>query len=74
MIIKSNLQNIQYTEKEVVRIYNREQQTFYVDSEVYPIDIYTSYAPKNNRKIIVMIFNKSDTKEIYQKWLNYDVN
>lgn len=74
MIIKSNLQNIQYTEKEVVRIYNREQQTFYVNSEVYPIDIYTSYAPKNNRKIIVMIFNKSDTKEIYQKWLNYDVN
>lgn len=74
MIIKSNLQNIQYTEKEVVRIYNREQQTFYIDSNVYPIDVYASYAPKNNRKIIVMIFNKSDTKEVYQKWLNHDVN
>lgn len=71
MLIKSNLKNIEYTEKEAIRIYNRDQQTFYIDSSVYPIDMYTSYAPKNNRKIIVMIFNRNDTKEVYQKWCNY---
>ena len=24
-----------------------------------------------NRKIIVMIFNRDDTKDVYQKWKNY---
>ena len=71
MIIESNLNGIKYTEKEVIRIYNRDQQTFYIDSGVYPIDLYTSYAPKNDRKIIVMIFNRNDTKEVYQKWRDY---
>ena len=74
MLIKSNLKNIEYTEKEVIRIYNRDQQTFYIDYGIYPIDMYTSYAPKNNRKIIVMIFNRNDTKEVYQKWCNYEIN
>lgn len=71
MIIKSNLKGFQYTEKEVIRIYNRDQQTFYIDSGVYPIDVYTSYAPKNNRKIIIMIFYREQTKEVYQKWCDY---
>lgn len=74
MLIKSNLKNMEYTEKEVIRIYNRDQQTFYIDYGIYPIDMYTSYAPKNNRKIIVMIFNRNDTKEVYQKWCNYEIN
>ena len=71
MIIENNLKCVKYTEKEVIRIYNRDQQTFYIDSGVYPIDLYTSYAPKNDRKIIVMIFNRNDTKEVYQKWRDY---
>ena len=71
MTIQSNLHSNTYTEKEAIRIYNRDQQTFYVDSGVYPIDLYTSYAPKNDRKIIVMVFNRNDTKEVYQKWRNY---
>ena len=52
MIIKSNLKPRDYTEKEAVRIYNRDQQTFYIDSNVYPVDVYTSYSPKCERKII----------------------
>ena len=74
MIIESNLKCGRYTDKEVIRIYNRDQQIFYVDSGVYPIDIYTSYAPKNNRKIIVMIFNRNDTKDVYQNWMSYTSN
>ena len=74
MLIESNLKCGKYTEKDIIRIYNRDQQTFYVDSGVYPIDLYTSYAPKNNRKIIVMIFNRNDTKDVYQNWMNYTSN
>ena len=74
MVIESNLKCGKYTEKDIIRIYNRDQQTFYVDSGVYPIDLYTSYAPKNNRKIIVMIFNRDDTKDVYKNWMSYTSN
>ena len=72
MTIESNLKPRSYNEKEIIRIYNRDQQTFYIDSGIYPIDIYPSYSPKNDRKIIVMIFLKNDTKEVYMKWKNYE--
>ena len=74
MLIESNLKCGKYTEKDIIRIYNRDQQTFYVDSGVYPIDLYASYAPKNNRKIIVMIFNRDDTKDVYKNWMSYTSN
>lgn len=72
MTIESNLKPRNYNEKEIIRIYNRDQQTFYIDSGIYPIDLYPSYSPKNDRKIIVMIFLKNDTKEVYMKWKNYE--
>ena len=73
-MIKTNINASDYKYNEVVRICNVKQQIFYLSSGVYPIDIYTSYDDKNDRKIIVMIFEKDKTKELYQKWLNYDVD
>ena len=73
-MIQTNINARDYKYNEVVRICNVKQQIFYLSSGVYPIDIYTSYDDKNDRKIIVMIFEKDKTKELYQKWLNYDVN
>ncbi len=73
-MIKTNINARDYKYNEVVRICNVKQQIFYLSSGVYPIDIYTSYDDKNDRKIIVMIFEKDKTKELYQKWLNYDVD
>lgn len=73
-MVKTNINARDYKYNEVVRICNVKQQIFYLSSNVYPIDIYTSYDDKNDRKIIVMIFEKDKTKELYQKWLNYDVD
>lgn len=74
MTIKTNLNPRNYSKNEVIRIYNRDQQIFYVDSNVYPVDMYTSYNPKSDKKIIVMIFVKDDTKDVYKKWCNYETN
>lgn len=74
MTIKTNLNPRNYSENEVIRIYNRDQQIFYVDSNVYPVDMYTSYNSKSDKKIIVMIFVKDDTKDVYKKWCNYETN
>lgn len=73
-MIKSNLHPIDYKAEDVVRICNVKQQIFYLSSNVYPVDIYTSYDGKNDRKIIVMIFLKVDTQELYKKWCNYDLD
>lgn len=73
-MIETNLIIRDYIQNEVVRICNVKQQIFYLSNNVYPIDIYTSYDDKNDRKIIVMIFEKNKTKELYQKWLNYDLD
>ena len=73
-MIQTNINARDYKYNEVVRICNVKQQIFYLSSGVYPIDIYTSYDDKNDRKIIVMIFEKDKTKELYQKWINYDVD
>ena len=60
-MIKTNINARDYKYNEVVRICNVKQQIFYLSSSVYPIDIYTSYDDKNDRKIIVMIFEKDKT-------------
>ncbi len=71
-MVITNLKPRNYLYNEVNRICNREQQTFYIDSGVFPIDMYTSYDTKNNRKIIVMIFDRESTKELYTEWKNRD--
>lgn len=73
MNIKTNLKPRDYSNKEVVRIVNLKQQIFYIDSGVYPVDLYASYDDQNDRKIIVMIFAKEDTNEVYKKWCNHDL-
>lgn len=62
-----------YLPHEVVRIVNPKQQLLYIKNNVYPIDIYTSIDDKTDNAILAMVFLKSDTTEIYQKWCNYDL-
>ena len=72
-MIETNLKVRDYTLGEVNRICNVKQQIFYMNSGVYPIDMYTSYDEKNDRKIIVMIFEREKTKNLYDKWKKYEV-
>lgn len=74
MNITTNLKPKNYTLQEIVRICNVKQQIFYIKSGVYPIDLYASYDEKKDRQIIVMIFEKDKTKELYEKWCNYEID
>ena len=73
-MIETNIKSRDYYLNEVNRICNIKQQIFYMDNGVFPIDIYPSYDDKNDRKIIVMIFEKEKAKELYQKWKSYDID
>lgn len=73
MKIITNLNPTDYYLKDIVRIVNPRQQLLYIKNQVYPIDIYASVDDKTGNNIIVMIFLKTDTTDVYKKWCNYEL-
>lgn len=73
MLMESNLKMHQYDTRDVVRIKNPKQRDFYLFNNIVPVDIYPS-EDQNGKKILVYLFLKKDTQELYQRWLNYDVD
>lgn len=73
MKIKTNLKPQDYSPSDVVRIINPKQYLLYIKNNVYPIDMYTSVDSNTNNIILAMIFLKSETADVYQKWCNYDL-
>ena len=70
--IRTHLRPRDYNEKEVCRILNPKQWKLYIKHNVYPIDIYSSF-DNNGNDVIVFIFLKEETKDLYQAWLNYEL-
>ena len=73
MIIKSNLGDFTYESKNVVRIRNPKQRDLYLMNGIMPKDIYTSIDGETGEKILIYIFLKADTQEVYQKWCSYEL-
>lgn len=73
MNIESNLKPRNYTEREICRIVNQLQAKMYIKNRVFPIDLYTS-CDKNGNDIIVYIFLKSETQEVYKAWMAHELN
>lgn len=74
MKIKTNLNPRDYTLGEIIRIVNPKQSLLYIKSGVYPIDMYTSIDERTNNAVLVMIFLKEETTEVYKKWCNYELS
>ena len=73
MLIKSNLGDFEYDNKNVVRIINPKQRDLYLLNDIMPKDIYTSIDSKTDEKILVYIFSKESTQEVYKKWRSYEL-
>ncbi len=69
---ESNLHPRPYYVNEVVRIVNPKQMRFYVSKGIYPIDMYVSEDDWDNQ-IVVYIFLREETQDLYQKWINHDL-
>ena len=50
------------------RIVNPKQAGAYMEHGVYPIDMYVGY-----NHTIVYVFVDEDTKDLYEKWVNYEL-
>ena len=73
MITKSNLGDFSYNTNNVVRIKNPKQRDLYLMNGIMPKDIYTSIDEKTDEKILIYIFSKEDTRDVYEKWCNYEL-
>lgn len=73
MIVKTNLKPRDYSTREVVRIVNPKQREMYIKHGVYPIDLYMSVDVETNKNILVVVFLRSETTEVYEKWKNYEL-
>lgn len=71
-IIETNLHPKNYYREEVCRIVNQKQMKLYVKNKVYPIDMYSSLDNDGN-DIIVYIFLKEETKDLYQAWIAHEL-
>ncbi len=72
MVIESNLKPRKYSETEVCRIINPKQVRLYIKNRAFPIDIYPSIDEKGN-DIIVYIFLRDQTQDLYQAWLAHEL-
>ena len=58
-----------YDPRKVVRIKDRYQQYLYLLHSAYPVDMYVSAQDKN----LIMVFDKEETKELYEKYRRYEL-
>lgn len=65
-----NLKPRPYNTYEVVRIVNPKQRDLYIKHRVFPIDMYPS-VNEEGKDIIVYIFLKKETKDLFQKWIDH---
>lgn len=57
-----------------VKILNIQQACSYMDNDVFPVDIKVSIDQRSGKKCLVFYFDREESKEVYDKWCNYELN
>lgn len=68
--VNSDYRNKQYNPGDTIRLLNQKQCAFYWSKGIEPLDIYISKDFKTGEPIIVYIFSREETKELYSEWCN----
>ncbi len=68
--VNSNYRNKQYNSNDTIRLLNSRQAAFYWSKGIEPLDIYLSKNFETNEAIIVYIFSREATKDLYSEWCN----
>jgi hypothetical protein len=72
--ITSNVTNKKYIPSEIVRIINISQVIGYLNHGAELLDVYPSYDYKSDKQILVFIFNRKDTTQLYDLWCKHELN
>jgi len=69
-MMKSSLTGEYFDEKDAIRLVNPKQACFYWSNGVKPLSIYPSKDMYSGEPVLVFIFSRSKTKELYEQWMN----
>lgn len=69
-LVHSDITGIDYSPKDVVRLLNLKQICTYLQLNKKPVDIYPSKDYKTGDPVLVVLFNRQDTKDVYERWCN----
>ena len=72
--IKGKFSNKFYYANEAIRILDPMQAALYWANGVEPLDIYSSRDYKTNKALIVYVFKKSETKEVFDKRCKHELS
>lgn len=71
--VKGKYSGKEYYASEAVRILDPQQAAAYWANKIVPLDIYSSRNYETNKPIIVFVFNKAETKEVFDKWCKHEL-
>lgn len=69
----SKISNKKYSLNDVVRIVDPKQQKLYIKHNAYPVDMYVTKDIYSGDEILIMLFNKEETRELYLKWKTHEL-
>ena len=71
--IKGKYSGKMYYASDAIRIIDPYQAVCYWINGVIPLDIYPSRNRETNKPVLVFVFNKAETKEVFDKWCNHEL-
>lgn len=66
--IKGKYSNKEYYASEAIRISNPLQAACYWENGLVPLDIYSSRNPETHKPTIVFVFNRAESKPLFDLW------
>ena len=63
-----------YFSTDIVRILNLKQAMAFISNGAELIDIYTSKDRKTDNPILIFVFDKESTKDLYELWMKHELD
>ena len=73
-MVKSNFTGKEYDSRKAIRILNANQAAAYIKHGMELLDLWLSKDVNTGKPILVYIFNKEETKEVYDLWCKHELN
>lgn len=63
-----------YNASDAIRIIDPYQSCCYWINGVEPLDIYPSRNHETNKPVLVFVFNRAETKDVFDKWCKHELS
>lgn len=71
--VKGKFSGKEYYASEAIRILDPAQAAAYWVNDVIPLDIYPSKNWETGKPILVFVFKRNETKEVFDRWCKHEL-